>query len=46
MERTRCFNDKVKFKQYLSTNPALHKVLEGQLEAKEDNYTHEFMENK
>jgi hypothetical protein len=34
------FYHKVKFKQYLSTNPALQKVLEGKPHSKEANYTH------
>lgn len=39
------YHDKVKFKQYLSTNPALQKVLERRLQSKEVNYTHENMRN-
>ena len=33
------FHDKAKFEQYLSTNPALQKVLEGKIHPKEANYT-------
>jgi hypothetical protein len=35
------FQEKYKFKQYLSTNPALQKILEGKLQPKEDNYIQE-----
>jgi hypothetical protein len=35
---SKIFHDKVKFKQYLSTNPARH---EGKLQPKEVNNTHE-----
>jgi hypothetical protein len=30
------FQDKFKFKQYLSTNPVLHKILQGRLQPKKD----------
>jgi hypothetical protein len=33
------FQDKMKFKQYLSTNPALQWILEGKLQHKEDTCT-------
>ena len=33
------FHDKTRFKQYVTTNPALQKVLEGKLQPKEINYT-------
>jgi hypothetical protein len=36
---TKIFHDKTKFKQYLSTNPAIHQILEGKLQHKEGNYT-------
>jgi hypothetical protein len=39
---TKIFHDKTKFKQYLSTNPALQRILEGYqriLQYKEGNYT-------
>ena len=32
------FHDKTRFNQYLATNPALHKVLEGKLQPKEVGY--------
>ena len=32
-------HDKIRFNQYLSTNPALQKVLEGKLQPKEVSYT-------
>ena len=35
------FHDKIKFKQYLYTNPALQKILEEKLQPKEANYTQE-----
>jgi hypothetical protein len=35
---TKIFHDKTKFKQYLSTNPALQKVTE-ELQHEEENYT-------
>ena len=34
------FDDKNRFKQYISTNPALQKVLEEKSQPKETNYTH------
>ena len=33
------FHDKTKFTQYLSTNPALQKIMNGRLQHKEGNYT-------
>jgi hypothetical protein len=33
------FQDKTKFKQYLPTNPALQRILEGKLQHKEDTCT-------
>jgi hypothetical protein len=41
----KAFQDKTKFKQYLSTNPTLQKVLEGKLQPKEVNYTQENTRN-
>ncbi|KAL6088973.1 hypothetical protein STEG23_021130 [Scotinomys teguina] len=35
------FQDKTRFEQYLSTNPALQKALEGRFQPKETRYTHE-----
>ncbi|KAL6081673.1 hypothetical protein STEG23_005580 [Scotinomys teguina] len=40
------FQDKTKFKQYLSTNPALQKALEGGFQPKEARYTHENKGNR
>jgi len=34
-------NNKTKFKQYLSTNPDLQRILEGKLQYKENIYTKE-----
>jgi hypothetical protein len=39
--KTKIFHDKSKFKQYLSTNPALERILEGKLQHKEGTYTKE-----
>jgi hypothetical protein len=36
---TKIFHDKTKFAQYLSTNPALQKIIDGKLQHKEGNYT-------
>jgi hypothetical protein len=42
MEKTeKAFHDKTKFKQYLSTNTDLQKILEGKLQPKKVNYTQE-----
>jgi hypothetical protein len=38
---TKIFYDKTKFKQYLSTNPALQRIIEGKHQHKEGNYTSE-----
>jgi hypothetical protein len=38
---TKIFHDETRFKQYLSTNPALQRILKGQLQYKEGNYTQE-----
>ena len=35
---TKVLHDKTKFKQYLSTNPALQKIIKGKLQQKEGNY--------
>jgi hypothetical protein len=40
-EEEKVFQDKTKFKQYLSTNPALQRILEGKLQHKEGTYTKE-----
>jgi hypothetical protein len=42
---TNKFHYKSKFKLYLSTNPALQRILEGKLQNKEDNYTQEKIRN-
>ena len=39
--QSKIFHDRTRFKQYPTTNPALHKVLEGKLQQKEVNYTHQ-----
>jgi hypothetical protein len=36
---TKAFHDKTKFTQYLSTNPALQRIIKGKLQHKEGNYT-------
>jgi hypothetical protein len=36
----KALQDKTKFKQYLSTNPALQRIVEGKIQDKEGNYTH------
>jgi hypothetical protein len=35
---TKVFHDKIKFIQYLPTNPALHGIIRGKLQHKEVNY--------
>jgi hypothetical protein len=35
---TKIFHDKTKFKQNLSTNPALQRTIDGKLQYKEQNY--------
>jgi hypothetical protein len=40
-KENKIFKDKFIFKQYLSTNTALYKILEGKLPPKEDNYIQE-----
>jgi hypothetical protein len=37
--KTKIFHDKTKFKQYLSTNPALQRIIDGKQQHKENNYT-------
>lgn len=39
--RKKAFHDKIKFKQFLSSNPALQKALERKLQSAEVNYTQE-----
>ena len=36
---TKVFHDKNKFTQYLSTNPALQRIMNGKHQPKEGNYT-------
>jgi hypothetical protein len=36
---TKIFHDRTKFTQYLSTNSALQKMIDGKLQHKEGNYT-------
>jgi hypothetical protein len=36
---TKIFNDKSKFTQYLSANPALQRIINGKLQHKEGNYS-------
>ena len=36
---TKVFHDKTKFTHYLSTNPALQRIINGKLQHKEENYT-------
>jgi hypothetical protein len=38
VEKPKVFHDKTKFTQYLSTNPALHRIIKGKLQHKEVNY--------
>ena len=38
-EETKIFHDKNKFTQYLSTNPALQRIIDGKGQHKEGNYT-------
>jgi hypothetical protein len=37
--QTNIFYNKTKFKQYLSTNPGLRRIIEGKRQLKEENYT-------
>ena len=43
---TKIFCDKNKFKQYLSTNPALQRILEAKFQQNECNYTQENTRNE
>ena len=36
---TKVFHDKTKFTEYLSTNPALQRIIKGKLQHKHGNYT-------
>jgi hypothetical protein len=42
---TKIFHDKTEFKQHLSTNTTLQRILEGKLQEKEGNYTQENKKN-
>jgi hypothetical protein len=42
---TKVFDDKTKFTQYLSTNPALQRILKGNLKHKKGNYALENVRN-
>jgi hypothetical protein len=37
--KTKIFHEKSKFIQYLSSNPALQRIIKGKLQHKEGNYT-------
>jgi hypothetical protein len=39
MEKPRYFHDKTKFTQFLSTNPALQRIINGKLKQRRGNYT-------
>jgi hypothetical protein len=39
MEKIKVFHDKTKFTQYLSTNPALQRIIKGKHQHKDGNYT-------
>jgi hypothetical protein len=39
MEKPKYSNDKTKFTQYLSMNPALQRIIKGKLQHKEGNHT-------
>ena len=43
--QNKIFHDKSRFHQYLATNPALHKILEGKLQPKEVGYTNKNTDN-
>jgi hypothetical protein len=45
-QENKIFQNKTKFKQYLSTNPALQRILEGKLQHKEDTCTKKQKQNK
>ena len=44
-EETKVFHDKSKFTQYLSRNPALQRIIKGELQQKEGNYALEKARN-
>jgi hypothetical protein len=43
--KTKICHEKIKFEQYISTNPALQRTLEGKLQQKESIYTKEKARN-
>ena len=43
--QNKIFHDRNRFNQYLATNPALHKVLEGKLRPKEVGYLNKNTDN-
>jgi hypothetical protein len=45
VENQKLFQNKTKFKHYLSTNSALQKIIEGKVQHKERNYTQEYERN-
>jgi hypothetical protein len=45
MEKPRYSKTKTKFKQYLSTNPAPQRIIEGKVQHKVGNYTQEKARN-
>jgi hypothetical protein len=42
---TKVFHDKTRYTQYLSTNPALHRIIKGKLQYKEGIYSLEKARN-
>jgi hypothetical protein len=42
---TKVFQDKAKYKQCLSTNPAIQRIIEGKVQHKKGNYTQEKTRN-
>ena len=45
IRETKILHDKTKFKEYLSTNPVLQRILEGKLQPKQGYYTQENRKN-
>jgi hypothetical protein len=45
MEKNMIFHDKTKLTRYLSTNPALQRIIDGKLQQKEGKYTQEIARN-
>jgi hypothetical protein len=43
--KTEIFKDKIKFKQYISTNSVLQRIIEGKVQHKEGNYNKEKARN-